>query len=110
MLRRFAGGAQAAKPCVHARVVREDRAAVAVTAERFGREERSCGHIAERAGNAPADPPAEALRSILKDREAVSKALRREIGKAFAEILECAGVYKRTEAGRAAFRRFYESL
>ena len=46
----------------------------------------------------------------LKDREGVSKALRREIGKAFAEILECAGVYKRTEAGRAAFRRFYENL
>lgn len=33
-----------------------------------------------------------------------------EIGKVFVKVLECAGVYKRTEEGQKAFRRFIEEL
>ena len=33
-----------------------------------------------------------------------------EIGKVFVKVLECAGVYKRTEEGKEAFLRFVESL
>ena len=33
-----------------------------------------------------------------------------EVGRVFTKVLECAGVYKRDEAGQAAFRRFTESL
>ena len=33
-----------------------------------------------------------------------------EIGIVFAEVLECAGVYKQTEEGLSAFRRFIASL
>lgn len=36
------------------------------------------------------------------------KILRDEIGDVFAKILECAGVYKRTEEGKAAFLKFIE--
>lgn len=36
--------------------------------------------------------------------------LQAEIGKTFAEILECAGVYKRTPEGKAAFERFINTL
>lgn len=36
--------------------------------------------------------------------------IQKEIGKAFAKILECAGVYKRTPEGKAAFQRFIDSL
>lgn len=36
--------------------------------------------------------------------------LEQEIGKVFLEVLEDAGVYKRTEAGRNAFIRFVSSL
>ena len=32
--------------------------------------------------------------------------IKDEIGQVFAQVLECAGVYKCTEAGRAALRRF----
>lgn len=46
----------------------------------------------------------------LTSRDKVEEAIRDEIGKAFAEILECAGVYKRTEEGRSAFKKFYDSL
>ena len=33
-----------------------------------------------------------------------------EIGKVFAKVLECAGVYKRTEEGMKAFDRFVEVI
>lgn len=33
-----------------------------------------------------------------------------EISKVFVKVLECAGVYKRTEEGQAAFKKFIESL
>ena len=32
--------------------------------------------------------------------------IRQEIGKVFVEVLSCAGVYKRTEEGQQAFKRF----
>jgi UDPglucose--hexose-1-phosphate uridylyltransferase len=34
--------------------------------------------------------------------------LQEEIGEVFKKILECAGVYKRDEAGKAAFLRFVD--
>ena len=40
----------------------------------------------------------------------VEDILKKEIGKAFAEVLEHAGVYKRTEEGKSAFLRFINSL
>ena len=36
--------------------------------------------------------------------------LRKEIGFVFMQVLEDAGVYKRTEEGQSAFMRFVESL
>lgn len=36
--------------------------------------------------------------------------VQKEIGKVFAKVLECAGVYKRTEEGQAAFDRFIDTL
>lgn len=36
--------------------------------------------------------------------------LQEEIGKVFAKVLECAGVYKKTPEGRTAFQRFWETL
>ena len=33
-----------------------------------------------------------------------------EIGKVFSKVLECAGVYKRTEEGMKAFERFIEVI
>lgn len=36
--------------------------------------------------------------------------LREEVGRVFARVLEHAGVYKCTREGRAAFRRFAESI
>lgn len=36
--------------------------------------------------------------------------VQQEIGKVFAKVLECAGVYKRTEEGREAFGRFIKKI
>ena len=36
--------------------------------------------------------------------------IQKEIGIVFAKVLEDAGVYKRTDEGKAAFKRFIESL
>ena len=36
--------------------------------------------------------------------------VQQEIGKVFAKVLECAGVYKRTEEGQAAFDRFIDVI
>lgn len=36
--------------------------------------------------------------------------LKTEVGRVFAEVLEDAGVYKRTGEGRAAFLRFTDSV
>ena len=43
-------------------------------------------------------------------KENVDEILRAEIGKVFVGVLEDAGVYKCTEEGRAAFRRFIQIL
>ena len=40
----------------------------------------------------------------------IHEIIQKEIGKVFMEVLEDAGVYKRTEEGRKAFGRFVESL
>ena len=36
--------------------------------------------------------------------------VQEEIGKVFAKVLECAGVYKRTQEGMDAFRRFIKVI
>lgn len=43
-------------------------------------------------------------------RENVGQILKDETGKVFAAVLEDAGVYKRTEAGKAAFRKFIRTF
>ena len=40
----------------------------------------------------------------------INQILKDEIAKVFVEVLECAGVYKRTEEGQKAFKRFASSL
>ncbi|MBQ9198610.1 MAG: UDP-glucose--hexose-1-phosphate uridylyltransferase [Lachnospiraceae bacterium] len=40
----------------------------------------------------------------------IHKIVQDEIGKVFAKVLECAGVYKSTEDGRKYFQRFIDSL
>ena len=46
---------------------------------------------------------------IAAQSELVTK-IREEVGKVFMRVLEHAGVFKRDEAGRAAFLRFAESV
>ena len=36
--------------------------------------------------------------------------VQKEIGIVFAKVLECAGVYKRTPEGKAAFQRFLDCI
>lgn len=43
-------------------------------------------------------------------RENIHGIIQDEIGKVFVRVLECAGVYKRTDKGQAAFDRFIASL
>ena len=43
-------------------------------------------------------------------RENTAEILKEEVGKVFAKVLEHAGVYKRTEDGRAAFLRFVDCV
>ena len=40
----------------------------------------------------------------------IDQIVKDEIGIVFTKVLECAGVYKQTEEGLAAFRRFIEAL
>ena len=42
--------------------------------------------------------------------ENIHEVVRAEIGKVFAKVLECAGVYKRTEEGMKAFDRFVDAI
>lgn len=42
--------------------------------------------------------------------ETIHAIVQKEIGNVFVKVLECAGVYKRTPEGRAAFHRFLEKL
>lgn len=46
----------------------------------------------------------------LINKDNVSEILQEEIGIAFKEILECAGVYKRTEEGKKAFLKFVDTV
>ena len=46
----------------------------------------------------------------LINKDNVSEILQEEIGIAFKEILECAGVYKRTEEGKKAFLKFIDTV
>lgn len=69
------------------------------------------------AGENLRDNPATALHADWAERfaaectvENVQEVLRREIGLVFSTVLEHAGVYKRTEEGRAAFLRFIASI
>ena len=48
------------------------------------------------------------LRDI--DKKDVESLLKDEIGKVFSKVLECAGVYKRNEAGKEAFFRFVNQV
>lgn len=43
-------------------------------------------------------------------KEDVNQILKDEIAKVFVKVLECAGVYKRTEEGQNAFRKFISTL
>ena len=43
-------------------------------------------------------------------REDAIEIIKEEVGVAFSEILECAGVYKRDEEGMNSFMRFVSSL
>ena len=40
----------------------------------------------------------------------MSENLKEEIAKVFVQVLECAGVFKRTEEGKKAFKNFVLSL
>ncbi|MBQ1399493.1 MAG: galactose-1-phosphate uridylyltransferase, partial [Lachnospiraceae bacterium] len=44
------------------------------------------------------------------DNTHAERILRDEVGKVFAQVLEDAGVYKRTSEGQAAFDRFVRSV
>lgn len=44
------------------------------------------------------------------NKDNIHRIIQDEIGKVFIKVLECAGVFKRTEDGRAAFDRFIASL
>jgi UDPglucose--hexose-1-phosphate uridylyltransferase len=44
------------------------------------------------------------------DRDSVDDIVKKEAGLVFEKVLECAGVYKRTEEGKAAFLRFTDSI
>ena len=44
------------------------------------------------------------------DADNIDRILQDEIGIVFKEILECAGVYKRDEKGKAAFLRFVDAV
>ena len=43
-------------------------------------------------------------------KENTNHILKEEVGKVFSQVLEHAGVYKRTEAGRVAFLRFVDAV
>ena len=57
-----------------------------------------------------ADWAYELMSSYAFNEENTEQILRREIGKVFEEVLEDAGVYKRDEAGKAAFLRFIDTV
>ncbi len=52
----------------------------------------------------------ELVGDCVADEARLAEILQQEVGKVFCEVLECAGVYKCTEEGLAAFRRFIATL
>ncbi len=44
------------------------------------------------------------------DKDNVDRIIKDEVGLVFAQVLECAGVYKRNEQGKAGFLRFIDSV
>lgn len=69
------------------------------------------GDVAAEAELAKHAPWAEELREKYTfTQENADEILRQEVGKVFAQVLEHAGVYKCDEQGRAAFRRFVDSV
>ena len=54
------------------------------------------------------------MEEILKKRsvtaENIETVIEEEIGLVFTKVLECAGVYKRTAEGKAAFLRFVDAV
>ena len=44
------------------------------------------------------------------DKDNIEEVLHKEVGNVFVHVLEDAGVYKRTDAGREAFGRFIDTL
>jgi len=48
--------------------------------------------------------------AVVDDEDNVMDIIHTEIGKVFSEVLEDAGVYKRTEEGQKAFMKFVDSL
>ena len=46
---------------------------------------------------------------IVASQEEAEEILRKEVGRKFSEVLECAGVYKNTPEGHAAIDRFMTS-
>ena len=91
---------------------------LAVLPARLKGELARLGELLVSSGNVAADPElakhapwAEELREKYTfTPENVDQILRDEVGKVFAQVLEHAGVYKRNEAGQAAFLRFVESV
>ena len=91
---------------------------LAVLPARLKGELARLGELLVSGGNVAADPElakhapwAEELREKYTfTPENVDQILRDEVGKVFAQVLEHAGVYKRNEAGQAAFLRFVERV
>ena len=91
---------------------------LAVLPARLKGELARLGELLVSGGNVAADPElakhapwAEELREKYTfTPENVDQILRDEVGKVFAQVLEHAGVYKRDEAGQAAFLRFVERV
>ena len=91
---------------------------LAVLPARLKEELARLGELLVSGGDVAADPElakhapwAEELREKYTfTPENVDQILRDEVGKVFAQVLEHAGVYKRNEAGQAAFLRFVERI
>ena len=91
---------------------------LAVLPARLKEELARLGELLVSGGDVAADPElakhapwAEELREKYTfTPENVDQILRDEVGKVFAQVLEHAGVYKRNEAGQAAFLRFVERV
>ena len=73
-------------------------------------KELECDYVIEggQSNNPSAQDIIEAIDNV--NAENVDKIVKDEIGLVFAKVLEHAGVFKRDEAGKEAFRRFINTL